>query len=354
MLGKRSDGWNDRGWPVQLECPAGRLRLDQTAGRLPSHGFTPRSDIRLRTGVVFAERWTMQSDSSIQSRPIMPQTIRRRPAMCALSAAGFLALLGLSRRTSAGEAALLRIGGTGMALATMRQIGAEFVATRPDVAIKVLPSLGTGGGLAAVADAAIGIALSARTLNDAERAKGLRILAYGRTPIAFVSSHVGRPDITLSQVAAILTGSTLAWPDGTPIRLVRREPSDADWTLLRGLSADMAAAVTVALSRVGLLTVATDQDNADALERLTGSFGMISLGQMRAENRKVVPFSLDDEAPEVAAIAAGRYKLSRTLYVVWRDPPTPEVAGFLTFLRSQWTNEMLVRLGHIPLAGAAA
>ena len=265
-----------------------------------------------------------------------------------------MALLGLSRRASAGERALLRIGGTGMALATVRQIGDGFVATRPDVAIKVLPSLGTSGGLAAVADAAIGIALSARALNDAERAQGLRSLTYARTPIAFVSSHLGMSDVTLSRVASILTGSTLAWPDGAPIRLVRRDPSDADWTLLRGLSADMAAAVTVALGRVGLLTVATDQENADALERLTGSFGMMSLGQMRAENRKVVLLNLDGEAPDVAAISAGRYKLSRSLYVAWRDPPTPEVAEFLAFLRSQWTSELLIRLGHIPLAGAAA
>ena len=241
-----------------------------------------------------------------------------------------------------------------MALATMRQIGDAYVVTRPDVAIKVLLSLGTGGGLAAAADAAIGIALSARELNDGERAKGLRSLAYARTPIAFASSHRGTPDIALSQVPAILAGSTLAWPDGTPIRLVRREPSDADWALLRGLSADMATAVTVALGRAGLLTVASDQENADALERLAGSFGMMSLGQVRAEDRKVVLLNLDGEAPEVAAIAAGRYKLSRTLYAVWRDPPTPEVVGFLTFLHSQWTSDLLIRLGHIPLAGAAA
>jgi phosphate transport system substrate-binding protein len=332
----------------------GTAAPDQIAGYISLNGFTGRSDIWLRTGVVFAESRIMPNDSRIRSRLMMPQTFRRRPAIRALTATGFLVLLGLSRRAPAGEAALLRIGGTGMALATMRQIGAEFVATQPDVAIKVLPSLGTGGGLAAVADTAIGIALSARALNDAERGKGLRSLAYARTPIAFASSHRGMPDVTLSQVAAILTGSMLAWPDGTPIRLVRRDPSDADWTLLRGLSADMAAAVTVALGRVGLLTVATDQDNADALERLTGSFGMMSLGQVRAENRKVVLLNLDDEAPEVAAISAGRYRLSRTLYVVWRDPPTPQVAGFLTFLRSQWTSELLIRLGHIPLVGAAA
>jgi ABC-type phosphate transport system substrate-binding protein len=80
----------------------------------------------------------------------------------------------------------------------------------------------------------------------------------------------------------------------------------------------------------------------------------LSVGQMRAENRKVVLLNLDGETPEVAAVSAGRYKLSRTLYAAWRDPPTPEVAGFLAFLRSQWTSDLLLRLGHIPLAGAAA
>ena len=95
----------------------------------------------------------------------------------------------------------------------------------------------------------------------------------------------------------------LAWPDGTPIRLIRREPSDADWTLLRALSAEMADAVQVALERPGLLTPATDQENADALERLSGSFGTMSIGQMRAEARRVSPLVLDGEPPTVEALA---------------------------------------------------
>jgi phosphate transport system substrate-binding protein len=295
----------------------------------------------------------MPNDSSIQSRLVAPQTFPRRLALCTLPAAALAALLGISRRAPAGEPTLLRIAGTGMALATMRQIADAFSATQSEVTVELLPSLGSAGGLAALAGAAIGIALSARVLSDAERAKGLRSLAYARTPIAFVSSHREVSDISLSQVASILAGGTLAWPDGVPIRLVRREPSDADWALLRGLSADMAAAVTVALGRVGLLTVATDQENADALERLAGSFGMMSLGQVRAENRKLVLLNLDGEPPEVAAITAERYKLSRTLYAIWRDPPTPEIAGFLAFLRSESASELLNRLGHIPLAGTA-
>jgi phosphate transport system substrate-binding protein len=284
----------------------------------------------------------------------MPSPLRRRTALAggAVTLLSALFPAGSLRRAVAAEPAVLRIGGTGMALATMRQIGAAFVAARPEATVQVLPSLGTGGGLAAVTAGAIDLALSARALNDAERARGLQSLAYARTPIAFVTNSTASVcGVTLAEVARILAGSMPAWPNGTPIRLVRREPSDADWTMLRSVSPDMAEAVAVALGRPGLLTVATDQENADALERLPGSFGAISIGQMRAEARHVVPLTLDGEAPEVEALTAGRYRLSRTVYVVWRDPPVRDVDRFLAFVRTEPTTELLLRLGQIPLAG---
>jgi phosphate transport system substrate-binding protein len=268
---------------------------------------------------------------------------------------GSLALVATSHRVLSAEPVLLRIGGTGMALATMRQIGDAFMAAQPEVAVKVLPSLGTGGGLSAVAAAAIEFALSARALNEAERAKGLQSLAYARTPIAFVAHpNAGIGDIALTDVAQIFRGRLLAWPNGTPIRLIRREPSDADWSMLRALSPEMAEAVSVALERPGLLTPATDQENADALERLSGAFGAMSIGQLRSEARGVMPLSLDGEPPTVEAVAAGRYKLSRTLYIVWREPPSAEGARLLAFLSSALVHQLLDRLGHIPLAGAGA
>jgi phosphate transport system substrate-binding protein len=249
------------------------------------------------------------------------------------------------------EPSQLRIGGTGMALATMRQLGSAFTAMHPDVDVKVLPSLGTGGGLSAVAAGAIELALSARELKDAERAQGLRSLAYARTPIAFVTyPDAGVRDITMAQVAQILLGNVAKWPNGAPLRLIRREPSDADWTMLRAVSPEMAEAVKVALQRPGLLTPATDQDNADALEKVSGGFGAMSLGQVLAERRGVIALTLDGAPPTVEALAAGRYPLSRTLYAVWREPPAKDAALFLSFLSAEPAHEVLTRLGHIPLA----
>jgi phosphate transport system substrate-binding protein len=206
--------------------------------------------------------------------------------------------------------------------------------------------------LAAVAAGAIDIALAARGLNDTERTKGLQGFSYARTPLAFVTHRdVGVIGVTVTEVIAILGAQRLAWPNGTAIRLIRREPSDADWSLLRTLSPEMAAAVQAALERPGLLTPPTDQENADSLERLAGSFGAMSIGQLRAESRRLTPLMLDGEPPTVEAVADKRYRLSRTLYVASRSQPTEEVSRFLAFLSSEPTAELMTQLGHIPLAG---
>lgn len=285
-------------------------------------------------------------------RAAVAGAVQRRALLTRAAATVLAAAPLLARQAAAGTQ--LRIGGTGMALATMREIGTAFTATNPEVAVTVLPSLGTGGGLNAVAAGAIELALSARALNDAERAKGLHAVAYARTPIAFaVHPDAGIREITLAQVMQIFSGQLLSWPNGKTIRLIRREPSDADWSMLRALSPDMTDAIRIALERPGLLTVSTDQENADALERLPGAFGAISLGQINAESRDVVPLSLDGELPTAQNLAANRYRLSRTLYIVWRDQSGVAAAALVAFLATAQAKDILVRLGHIPLAGVS-
>jgi phosphate transport system substrate-binding protein len=272
--------------------------------------------------------------------------------MLGVTLAGSLAVASASGPAASAEPKPLRIGGTGMALATIRTISKAFEASESDIAVEVLPSLGTGGGLAAVTAGAIDLALSARPLNDTERGKGLESRVYARTPLAFVTHpSAGIDRISLSHVTLIFSGGVTTWPDGGLIRLIRREPSDADWSTLRGVSQDMARAVEIALGRPGLMTVATDQENADALERLKGSFGMLSVGQMHAEARRLTPLALDDVMPNVHELKTGRYSLSRSLYAVWHVQARTEVKRFLAFLRSEQADTILTGLGHIALSG---
>lgn len=255
--------------------------------------------------------------------------------------------------TAVGQAhaaeARLRVGGTGMALATMQALARSFAEGHPNIEVEVLPSLGTSGGLAAVAAGAIDLALSARPLNDKERAQGLREAQYARTPIAFVThEQTSAADIAWPEIARILHGELTVWSDGSPIRIVRREPSDADWNLLRRHSPDLDSAVQVALRRPGLLTVGTDQQNAEALQSLRGSFGMMSVGQLQAERLRLKPFALGGIAPNVEGIASGRYPLSRHLSIAWSGEPRLPLAQFIDFVRQPAGRAILLRLGHQP------
>ncbi len=274
--------------------------------------------------------------------------LTRRHCTSAIALSGLSLAAGPAAVGSARAASVwLRVGGTGMALTAMRLLGEGFAAQYPGAGVEVMPSLGSDGGLAAVRAGVIDVALVDRPLGEAERAFGLDARAYARTPMAFVT-HAGTAatGISTADVSRVLRGEITVWPDGTPLRLVRREPLDADWAMLRALSTEIGEAVEVALRRPGLLTVGTDQENAEALEGRQGSFGAMSLGQLRAEALRLRPLSLDGIAPGVGAAADGRYPLWRTLRVAWRGEPDPLLRAFLDFLRSPEAGALLLRVGH--------
>lgn len=241
----------------------------------------------------------------------------------------------------------IRMGGTGMALAAMRRVGDRFTALHPGQALDILPSLGTSGGLRALLARAIDIGLLARPLTAQEAAQGLHARPYARTPIAIVSGPgTAATDITLTLFAAVLRGEVTTWPDGSRLRLVRREASDADWQLLASLSPEMERSVAIAIRRPGLVTVGTDQENAEALQAMAGSIGLVSIGQLRAEALRLRPLALDGVAADIAAVEAGRYTLSRTLHAAWLGDPPPAAAAFLDFLAGDQARAILHGLGY--------
>lgn len=262
---------------------------------------------------------------------------------------GGLALaLGAMRSASASPA--IRIGGTGSALATMQLIAASFRDAHPGLGIEVLPSLGTSGGLRALQAGVIDIAVAARSLVRREREIGLQGSEYARTPLVFATGlDIGVQNISCETVAQIYAGELSEWPDGTPVRLIRRPPTEADWEALGGLSPAMARAVELAIRRPGLVTAASDQDNADAIESVRGSFGLISLGQILAERRRLTPFSLEGVGPADALAALDRWRLVRRLHIVTRAAGRAEARAFAEFVLGSAAGTVLAACGHAPV-----
>lgn len=278
-----------------------------------------------------------------------PSPVRRRAL--GLAAAGLAA--GFRMRPAHADT-LIRLGGTGSSLAAMRFLADAFRRVEPATEIDVLRSLGTTGGLRGLRANVVEIAVAARPLTEAERASGLVGREYARTPLVFATHPETRADsVTLAEVAGIYGGDLANWPSGARIRLVRRPSTEADWAALGGLSPDMARAVQVAIRRPGLLTAASDQDNADALERLLGSFGLIALGQLLAERRRLTVLRLGGVEPTVASLLDGAWPMVRTLHIVTPTDPAPHIAAFLAFVASAEGAAVLANCGHLPVQAAS-
>jgi hypothetical protein len=103
--------------------------------------------------------------------------MRAVPTIAALAAA--LALL-----PAATSAEMVRIGGSGAALPTVRALGERLAATHAGFQALILPSLGSEGGLRALEIGMIDLALATRRLRPEEAAAGAHEAACLTAPAA--------------------------------------------------------------------------------------------------------------------------------------------------------------------------
>lgn len=258
-----------------------------------------------------------------------------------------LAIAGSGISWSAAGAEEIKIGGTGMALGTMSALAEAYARSNPDTKIIVLPSLGSSGGIKAVASGAIQIAVAGRALSGSEIGQGLVAVEYGRAPFVFaVSVKTKVTGLTLPQLVDIYSGKTGLWPDGTRIRLVLRPPYDGDSETVRNLSAEMREALGNAEKRPGMHIAVNDQDNADSLERIAGAIGVTTLVQIISEQRQLKALSLNGVEPSPATLASGSYPMYRTLFLVTGPRTSPAAKKFVAFVQSPAGREILSRTGH--------
>lgn len=241
----------------------------------------------------------------------------------------------------------IKIGGTGGALGTMRLLAQAFEANHPADGVRVLPSLGSSGGIKALLAGAIQVAVSARPLKDAETAKGAVQQAYGRTPFVF-ATHADTPavDISMRELVDIYAGNRQRWSDGSRIRLVLRPLGDSDSKIVRSISPAMRDAKRLAERRKGMLFAVTDQDAADNLEKIPGSLGTTTLAQILAERRAIKALRLEGVEARAQSLADGSYPLSKQFFIVTTPSASPQVRAFVDFVRSAAGRDVLEQVGH--------
>lgn len=248
---------------------------------------------------------------------------------------------------AAAEATVLRIGGTGNALGTMRLMAEAFNKSQARHRAEVLPSVGSSGAIRAVPKGALQIGLVSRPLTDAEAGSSLTTIEYARTPTVFaVPESTAVRGITRQEVADIYAGEKTRWADGGLIRPVMRQPGDDNTQQIAGLSPAIASALARAEQRAGLGFAANDQEAADKLESIEGSFGVTTVALIRSEKRRLRALVLDGVEPSAENLRNGRYPLVKRFHLIVSRQPTPAVLDFIAFVKSAAGRKILEQTGH--------
>ncbi len=242
------------------------------------------------------------------------------------------------------------IGGTGSGLGGMKLLASAYMKKNPGQRIVVLPSLGSGGGIKALTDKKISLALSSRPLKMREKNNNFNVVKYASTPLVLVTRKDNEIcSTTTDELIKLYTGEKRKWKSGKLVRVVRRPQNESDVKVLQTISSEMKSTLSIVMQLDHLPLAFNDQENADFLERLPGSLGSITLAQLKSENRVLKTISLNGVEANLNNLKNGTYPYFKSLYLVSPAVPSPKLQSFIDFVFSKDGRTILAENGHLLL-----
>jgi phosphate transport system substrate-binding protein len=231
----------------------------------------------------------------------------------------------------------------------LREAGRVFAA-KEGVELKIIDSLGSGGGIAAARDGVLDVAASGRELTKEEKAAGLSVGLVLRTPYVIATSYRAPPSASRTEIGRLFADKAAKWPDGTPVRLVLRPVSESDNTVLFNLFPGTEAAVTAARLRAEVPVAPTDQDNQALATGIPGSLIGTTYTQLLLEHRALHALPIDGIEPTPANLANGSYPYEKRILFVTHAHKSAIGEKFIDFLRSPEGQVVLDRCGMLPVS----
>jgi len=242
---------------------------------------------------------------------------------------------------------VIRIGGAGSTLGSMKLLAAAFEKKHPGTKIVVLSSIGSIGGIAAVSKGGVDIGLLGRPLEGKERRLGLSVIEYARTPLVFITwKDINVSNLSTQEIIKILRGETTTWPNGERIRLILRQPTESNAISVREISPEMSKAMDIAMSRPWRVIALTDQETTSMVEKTPGAFSFCSLAQLIFEKRKVHALSYNGINPVSKNSVNDHYPIFKTHAMLTKPKPSVKVKQFIDFVKSPEGKKILEESGN--------
>lgn len=239
----------------------------------------------------------------------------------------------------------LSVVGTGDGIEMLQAVAARFRQMEPSIEVRIPPSIGSGGGIAAVGSGAVRLARVARPLSDAERARGLAYLPVAKIPSAFfVHPSAGISRLDTVQLAAIYSGQISNWKEvggmDIRIRVVRREDADSTLTTLR---ANMPGWKNLEITERSKTAVST-QEAVESVRLTDGAIGFGPYSKILDIGTTVL--EIDGHHPS----QPGYPSTGELAYVYRPEGLANDVSKFIAFSRAGEAAEIIRSYGALPAA----
>lgn len=242
----------------------------------------------------------------------------------------------------------LVIGGSGADLATFKLLAKAYKQDNKQAHLKVLPSIGSSGGIKAVQNNKIDLCLTSRAPKDKERSADLIFSHYAKTPFVFaVNPSIDIDNLTSQDVLDIYSGKMQHWPNNLQVKPILRPSNDSDIQLLINNLPGFDQAISMAYKRRGLPVATTDQDVIELINNLKGTIGGSTMSIITTEKKQIKALKLNGVSPSPENIKNKTYTLYKDLYICHNKANSSKFLDqFIEFISSEKGKKILNETGH--------
>ena len=218
--------------------------------------------------------------------------------------------------------------------------------------VKLITTLGSKGGIAALNDRKIQIALVTRLLSPAEEAFNLTSVPYAKSCLAFVVNPkvpLADDSMTSEALEQIYDGQKTTWSDKKTIQVIFHPRGDSGSELLMIKFPNLKPLFEKAWTTSVWRTEIGDKKNLALIEKINYSFGWVNQTELAASKSPARVLKFNGIMPEAALAESGKYPLVEVSTLVYKEPATQEVKDFIALVKSEYGAQILRQNEAVPI-----
>ncbi|MEE3716744.1 phosphate ABC transporter substrate-binding protein [Tumidithrix elongata RA019] len=258
--------------------------------------------------------------------------------------------------TSQPNPAILGIDGSTAMVSLVKELRTAYAQVNPNIPSTFgVPDGSPGGsskGIQNLMNGSVAIAATSRPLKVNEAQAGVQLFPIAKDAVAIVvgANNSFKGSLTFDQVRDIYTGKITNWSQvggaNIPIKAINRASASGTRDLFQDV---VLKGQPFAPDSANFIT--WPQDETTAILRAIGDNGISYATVSQVEKQEIVRIvSIDGAAPtDVAAIKAGKYPITRNLFLAVKKQTSPAVKQFIDLALSPQGQQIVQKLGFIPL-----